>query len=40
MNIDPDAAHFSEEREGTTYYFCSAACHESFKADPGRYANG
>jgi Cu+-exporting ATPase len=40
MKIDPDAAHFSEEREGTTYYFCSAACHESFKADPGRYANG
>jgi Cu+-exporting ATPase len=40
MNIDPDAAHFSEEREGKTYYFCSAACHESFKADPGRYANG
>jgi Cu+-exporting ATPase len=37
MDIDPATAAASEEYEGTTYYFCSAGCHEQFKADPARY---
>jgi Cu+-exporting ATPase len=38
MEIDPNAAHASEEHGGKKYYFCSAACHEKFKAEPKRYA--
>lgn len=34
IDIDPDAAAAREEFEGKTYYFCSHACHESFKANP------
>jgi Cu+-exporting ATPase len=37
MEIDPKTAHASEEYEGQKYYFCSAACHERFKADPKQY---
>ncbi|MGE0600636.1 MAG: heavy metal translocating P-type ATPase [Dehalococcoidia bacterium] len=40
MDIDPATAAASEEHEGKTYYFCSHACHERFKADPPRYASG
>ena len=39
MQIDPDTAYASEEYEGTTYHFCSASCHERFKADPERYVS-
>jgi Cu+-exporting ATPase len=39
MDIDPDTAHASEEFKGKTYHFCSASCHERFKADPERYVN-
>jgi Cu+-exporting ATPase len=35
MEIDPATAAASEEYEGTTYYFCSQGCHDSFIAEPG-----
>ena len=38
MEIDPATAAGREEYEGTTYYFCSKSCHDSFKAEPERYA--
>jgi len=34
MRIDPDDAAATAEHEGTTYYFCSEACHEAFVEDP------
>jgi YHS domain-containing protein len=37
MQIDSGDAAGSEEYEGTTYYFCSQACHEAFRADPASY---
>ena len=39
MQIDPNTAHASEEYEGQKYYFCSASCHERFKADPKQYVS-
>ena len=38
MEIDPATAAGSEEYEGTTYYFCSQSCHDSFMAEPAKYA--
>jgi Cu+-exporting ATPase len=38
MHIDPATAAASEEYDGKTYYFCSQACRDQFKADPPRYA--
>jgi YHS domain-containing protein len=38
MRIDPDDAVGTADYQGTTYYFCSEACHEAFVADPGSYA--
>jgi Cu+-exporting ATPase len=35
MEIDPATAAASEEYEGTTYYFCSQGCHDSFIDEPG-----
>ncbi len=40
MQIDPSSAAASEESEGRTYYFCSQACHERFRADPDAYRQG
>jgi Cu+-exporting ATPase len=37
MRIDADDAVASVEHEGTTYYFCSEACHDAFLANPGAY---
>ncbi len=37
MDISPDSAFAHEEREGKTYYFCSAHCQQKFKADPAKY---
>jgi len=37
-NIDPDAALFTSNYRGTTYYFCSDMCKEKFDADPESYA--
>ncbi|HEY3212180.1 MAG TPA: heavy metal translocating P-type ATPase [Actinomycetota bacterium] len=38
MEIDPASAASSEEHEGQTYYFCSQTCHDSFMAEPEKYA--
>jgi len=38
MEIDPAAAAASEGYRGTTYYFCSQGCHDSFIAEPEKYA--
>ncbi|MDA1036140.1 MAG: HAD-IC family P-type ATPase, partial [Chloroflexi bacterium] len=37
MDIDPEGAAAHEEYEGTTYHFCSQACHEKFVAEPSQY---
>jgi adenylate cyclase len=36
MRIDMDDAAATAEYEGTTYYFCSQACHDAFVADRSR----
>jgi Cu+-exporting ATPase len=38
MRIDRDDAAATAEHRGTTYYFCSQACHDTFAAAPGSYA--
>jgi len=38
MEIDPNSATANEEYQGKTYYFCSDACHDKFKAEPEKYA--
>ncbi len=38
MEIDPNSATANEEYQGKTYYFCSTACHDKFKAEPEKYA--
>jgi Cu+-exporting ATPase len=38
MEIDTATAAGTEEYEGKTYYFCSQSCHDSFKAEPQKYA--
>ena len=40
MDVDPESAAGSSENEGTTYYFCSLACQQSFDADPAKYVSG
>jgi Cu2+-exporting ATPase len=40
MRIDSEDAAASSEHEGETYFFCSAACHARFRADPAAYATG
>ncbi len=37
MTIDPASAAGSHLHSGKTYYFCSAACLEKFKAEPQKY---
>jgi Cu+-exporting ATPase len=37
MDIDPKNAAATEEYQKKTYHFCSAACHEKFKAAPEKY---
>ena len=37
MQIEPDDAAGTAEYRGTTYYFCSQACHAAFEADPSAY---
>ena len=37
MEVDLASADHSHEHGGQAYYFCSAHCHESFRADPDRY---
>jgi Cu+-exporting ATPase len=38
MDIDPAMASASAEYEGQTFYFCSQSCHDSFVAEPEKYA--
>ncbi|MDP2730626.1 MAG: heavy metal translocating P-type ATPase [Dehalococcoidales bacterium] len=37
MEIDPKSADTTEEYKDKTYHFCSADCHDKFKADPEKY---
>jgi Cu+-exporting ATPase len=37
MQIDSAKAAASETYQGQTYYFCSASCHDKFRAAPGQY---
>ncbi len=37
MKIKPSAAVASIEHEGTTYYFCSQDCADSFRESPEDY---
>lgn len=37
MTIDDSAAAGSVVHDATTYFFCSSACRDSFRADPNRY---
>lgn len=36
-DITPATAVSSAEHKGTTYYFCSEDCYETFRADPASY---
>ena len=38
MSLESEKANASETYQGRSYYFCSAQCHRSFKADPGKFA--
>lgn len=37
MNVNPAEAAASEEYQGKTHRFCSAACHQKFQASPGSF---
>jgi Cu+-exporting ATPase len=37
MRIDSDDAVATAEHGGTTYHFCSEACHDAFVADPASF---
>jgi Cu+-exporting ATPase len=37
MTISPEHAAGHVDHDGHTYYFCSEACLDRFKADPKRY---
>ena len=39
MNIDPETAAATREHDGTTFYFCSTSCADTFDADPHRYGH-
>jgi len=38
MDVDERTAKFKMEHMGKTYYFCSKACMEKFRANPKKYA--
>ena len=37
MEVDERAPAATSEYKGKTYYFCSTACHDKFKAEPQKY---
>jgi uncharacterized membrane protein YraQ (UPF0718 family)/YHS domain-containing protein len=37
MTVDPATATEKVDYAGSTYYFCSAGCRETFEKDPGKY---
>jgi Cu+-exporting ATPase len=39
MEIAPGDAAAKMDYQGKTYYFCSAACHDNFMAEPEKYIN-
>jgi Cu+-exporting ATPase len=39
MKIDPKTAAATREHEGTTFWFCSTGCAETFDADEHRYGH-
>jgi YHS domain-containing protein len=39
MQIEPDDAAGAVDYRGTTYFFCSQACHDAFEADPASYVS-
>ena len=38
MEIDPKTAATKMDYQGTTYFFCSDACHNKFMSEPKKYA--
>lgn len=40
MKVEPENAAAKAEHGGQMYYFCSSTCHNSFIADPHKYATG
>lgn len=38
MKVEPDKAAAKADYAGQVYYFCSAACHKAFTANPQKYA--
>ncbi len=39
MEVDPSRAADSRTHDSATFYFCSAACVETFDKDPHRYGH-
>jgi len=37
MRVDEKKAKHTSTYQGTTYYFCSSMCKESFDRNPGKY---
>ncbi|HKJ00167.1 MAG TPA: XdhC family protein [bacterium] len=37
MNVDMDAATYTSDYQGRTYYFCCGGCKRKFDSEPGRY---
>jgi P-type Cu+ transporter len=37
MNVDPERAAAKVERDGKSYYFCSAGCAKKFQSEPEKY---
>lgn len=38
MKLEHTQAKATEVVQGQTLYFCSASCHDKYRADPGKYA--
>jgi Cu+-exporting ATPase len=39
MRIEADDAAATVEHEGTTYYFCSGSCRDTFVANPASFGS-
>lgn len=37
MSIEESKAFAKADYQGSTYHFCSAKCHQTFQANPGKY---
>jgi len=38
MNVSENQAKYTSMHNGTSYYFCSAACKQEFDRNPSKYA--